>query len=111
VFELETEAFSWEKTTAYPIAHLFHLSLVGSSHGTLVITQDGNFPVAVIVELDLLLNTNVCSLELLQQSRHCERRVVGTEDFRTQTGHVVREVLVELPRLFKLAYNKDKEQP
>ena len=65
--ELESGAFSRSKITAHPIAHFFHLSLVSSSHSTLVITQDSNFSIAVIVELDLLLNTSICGLKLLQQ--------------------------------------------
>jgi hypothetical protein len=67
----------------HPISNFFHLSLMSRSHSTLVITQDGNFSIAVIVKLDLLLNTSICDLKLLQQSRHCERRVVSTKDFRT----------------------------
>lgn len=90
----------------HPIPNFLHLSLMSRSHSTLVITQDGNFSIAVIVELDLLLNTSVCDLELFQQSRHCERRVVGTKDFRTQAGHVICEMLVKLPGLLKLEYGQ-----
>jgi hypothetical protein len=86
----------------HPVSNFCHLSLVTCSHSTLVITQDSNFSVAVIVELDLLLNTSICGLKLLQQSRHCEGRVEGTKDFRTQAIHVICEMLVELPGLQKL---------
>ena len=90
----------------HPIPNFLHLSLVSRSHSTLVITQDSNFSIAVIVELHLLLNTSICGLKLLQKSRHRERRVVGTKDFRTQASHVICEMLVELPGLLKLAYGQ-----
>lgn len=90
----------------HPISNLRHLSLMSSGHSTLVITQDSDFSIAVIVEFDLLLNTSICNLKLLKQSGHRERRVVGTKDFRTQAGHIICKMLVELPGLLKLAYEQ-----
>ena len=72
---------------------------MASTNCTLVVTKDSNLSIAIVVKLDLLLNTDVAVGELLQKCGHSERGVVCTEDLGTEARHVVGQVFVELASL------------
>ena len=69
------------------------------ANGSLVVTQNSNFTVAIVVQLNLLGNRTArarVTAKLVEQCRHCEGSVVGTENLGSQTLHVAVQVLVEL---------------
>ena len=51
----------------YSIRHLLHLDFVAGTNGSLVVAKNSDFSVAIIVELDFLLNGDIGVLELFQQ--------------------------------------------
>ena len=84
------------KADTYSISQLLHLDLVRSADCAFMVAENSHFTVAIVVKFDLLLDSACGWFELFEQSRHSVRCIVSTENFGTQTRHVVVEMLVEL---------------
>ena len=76
---------------------------MAGTNSTFVITQESDLPIAVIVELDLLLHSDIGVFEFRQEIRHGIRGVVGTKDLCTKARHVAVQVFVELGSLYQSA--------
>jgi len=55
------------KSGTYSIRHLLHLNFVAGTNCTLVVAKNSDLSVAIIVELNFLLDGDVGVLELFQQ--------------------------------------------
>ena len=51
----------------YSVRHFLHLDFVSGTNGTLVVAKNGDFSVAIVIELDFLLDGNIGVLKLFQQ--------------------------------------------
>lgn len=75
--------------------------MVGAD-STFVIAKNGYFAIAVVVQLDFLVDCGIfvlLGIQVLEQIRHRVGSIIGTEHFRSESWHVVRQVLVELRSL------------
>lgn len=83
----------------YSVPKLLHLLIVTGANCTLMVAKDCNFTIAVVVQFDLLSNRATrpgVTLELVEQPRHGNGGIVGTEHLGSQTRHVAVQVLVQL---------------
>lgn len=76
----------------YFVGHLLHGLLMLGTNSTFMVTKNGDLSVAIVVELDLLVDSGILVfgwIQLLEEIRHGVRSIVGTEDLGSQALHVV----------------------